>query len=174
MRTDTGEIVGAEDMTEDEKQERLFDEKAEFEEVVGEIPRVSPYDKGAEGKPDPEVSAIRGYDSYPAKRLGAGLSATRGDFLCSRAGPLERPCSPGLGSGFLGDGPDTRHYSEANFINGKLVSKLEREKDWSWLFERHCVCRVKPLAISTGFDRVERAQAWPHRPWKGNSPRLRR
>jgi hypothetical protein len=55
IRTDTGEIVGVEDMTEDEKQERLFEEKAEFEKVVGDIPPVSPYDTGAEGEPDPEV-----------------------------------------------------------------------------------------------------------------------
>lgn len=55
IRTDTGEIVSVEDMTEDEKQEELFEEKAEFEKVVGEIPPVSPYDKGADGEPNPEV-----------------------------------------------------------------------------------------------------------------------
>jgi hypothetical protein len=52
VRTDTGEIVSVEDMTEDEKQERLFEEKAEFERVVGDIPLVSPYEKTNEGDPE--------------------------------------------------------------------------------------------------------------------------
>jgi len=56
VRTDTGEIVGVEDMTEDEKQERLFEEKAEFAKVVGDIPPVSPYDKGSEGEPDVRIT----------------------------------------------------------------------------------------------------------------------
>lgn len=70
IRTDTGEIVCVEDMTDDEKQGHLFEEKAEFEKVVGDIPPVSPYDTGAECEPDPEVritetpAEVQGEDSH--------------------------------------------------------------------------------------------------------------
>src|SRR5262245_10570651 len=55
VRTDTGEIVAVEDMTEGEKQENLFEEKAEFEKVVGNLPPVSPYAKD----PEPETTPVQ-------------------------------------------------------------------------------------------------------------------
>src|SRR5262249_33052623 len=76
IRTDTGEIVAVEDMTEDEKQERLFEEKAEFEKVVGDIPPVSPYDKTPEGEAAPE-SEIRITEAEPAPEEVASIGEAK-------------------------------------------------------------------------------------------------
>jgi hypothetical protein len=48
IRTDTGEIVLTEDMTDLERQENLFQEQAEFDTIVKDVPPASPYDKPAE------------------------------------------------------------------------------------------------------------------------------
>jgi hypothetical protein len=70
-RTDTGEMVRIEEMTDDEKQENLFEEKAELEKVAADVPPPNPYAPDPEPAPTPESAA-------PAEAQDSHVDSTTG------------------------------------------------------------------------------------------------